>query len=99
MGRPLSDKQKGATMTEEVNAEQLAKRVLVLTNQLGFVARDVQKYVVQYDTDLAPHDDEEWRLIRAELDDDLADLIVQVQQLCDELGYDKAAYDRLVVLG
>ena len=78
---------------------QLAKRVLVLTNQLGHVARDIQHFVVQGDTDFAPQNDGEERLARSELDEDMADLITQVRQLCIELGYNERTYQELVELG
>lgn len=76
--------------------KHLAERVLVLTDQFGHVVKDVRRYVVQGDE---VQDDEDERLVRREIEEDLADLITQIGVLASELGYSGSRYDSLVEEG
>jgi hypothetical protein len=76
--------------------EKVVKRLVVLTKQLGDVAGVVQRYIVQ-GHEVKDAGDEQ--MARREIEDDMADLLMQVKTLAFDLGYVGPKYDELVKLG
>lgn len=67
-----------------MTTEDIAKRMLVLTNQFGMVARDVQLLIVQQDS--AAYKEPNLQNQEEALHQDYQDLVTQVFVLGHELG-------------
>lgn len=77
-------------------AAMLGFRMLVLTNQLGHVARDIQHYIVQEEHE---RDRGDMRIAQDELSADMSDLVAQIYTLALELGYDEEGWAVLLKRG